>query len=81
MAEEPIGDVHVSPIVEETVEVVHSLPQERLQLRTLDQVLVLPTVEIVDALEIVDSVVPQVVEEQLVAVGPTPATTDVHDNF
>ena len=41
--EEPIGDILVDPIVEETVEVVHSLPQERLQQRTLDQVLVLPT--------------------------------------
>ena len=35
--EEQIGDIPVPPIVEETVEVVHSLPQERLQQRIVDQ--------------------------------------------
>ena len=102
--EETIGDILVPPIVEENVQVVRSLPQDRLQQRTLDQVLVLPTVEetvespqivqdrvqqsieeqIVDDPENVDSPVPQVVEEQLVAVAPTPATTDAtfpHENF
>ena len=40
--------------------------------------------QIVDAPEIVDSPVPQVVEEQLVAVAPTPASTDEtfpHENI
>ena len=40
--------------------------------------------QIIDAPEIVDSPVPQVVEEQLVAVAPTPATTDAtfpHEKF
>ena len=85
--EEVIGDILVPPIVEETVEVVHSLPQERLQQRTMDQALVLPTAEetvesvqiiqerIQQSIEepIVDAPVPQTMEEQLVAVAPTPA--------
>ena len=32
-----IGDIPVPPFVEDTVEVVHSLPQERLQQRTVEQ--------------------------------------------
>lgn len=35
--EEQIGDVLVPPIVEDTVEVVQIIPQERLQQRTVEQ--------------------------------------------
>ena len=65
--EERIVDTLVPPTMEEMVETVHIL-LERFQQSIEEQ--------IVGAPEIVDPPVPQVVEEQLVAVAPTPATTD-----
>ena len=129
-SEEQIGDIHVLQIVDDTVDVVQSLPHERLQQRTVDPEQIVaeettrnivnkevpqerlperikeqiagipfpPTVEeIVESVQIVlervqqsieeqivDAPVPQIVEEQLVAVAPTPATTDAtfpHETF
>ena len=56
--EEPNGDILVPPIVEETVEVVHSLPQERLQQRTLE--------ERGESVQIIQERVQQSIEEQIV---------------
>ena len=74
-----IGDIPVPPFVEDTVEAVHSLPQECLQQRTVDQEQIVAedtTLNIANK-EIPQERLPERIEEQIVGILVSPTVEEI----
>ena len=76
-SEEQIGDIHVLQIVDDTVDVVQSLPQERLQQRTVDpeQIVAEETTRNIANKEVPQERLPERIEEQIAGI-PFPPTVE-----